>query len=81
MGLNHHDRATFERLATHSAEDIIETAHPTSHEGTQQRLGVLLKGGPEYIGDGEDNMAIEPPLMQYLTDLSAPIVDIDFGTA
>src|SRR6266542_5230613 len=46
MGLNHHDVATFERLATDSAEDIIQTAHPTSHEGTQQRLGVLIKGCP-----------------------------------
>ena len=81
MGLHHHDVATFERRATHSADDIIQTAHPTSQAGPQQRLGVLRNGGPEYIGDGEDNMAIEPPLMQYLPDLSAPLVAIDFGAS
>jgi hypothetical protein len=46
MGLHDDDVTACERLATDSAKDIIETAHPTAHEGTQQGLGVLIKGGP-----------------------------------
>lgn len=81
VGLNHHDIAPCERLATHPAEEVIETANPTAHQVTQQRLGILVKGVPEHIGYGQHHMAVDHSVMEHLTDLCNPVINIDFGTA
>jgi hypothetical protein len=45
MRLDDDDVATLERLATHRAKEIIEALDATLHEGTEQRVGVLIKRG------------------------------------
>src|SRR5882724_2607247 len=81
MGLNHHDVATSERLTTHPAKAIIQTSHPTSHQRTQQVFRLSVKRRPEHLGHGQDNMAIDDPLMQHPADLAHPVVDVDFGAS
>src|SRR5687767_2876327 len=80
VGLNHHDVAPFERLTTHPAEEVIQAANATAHQVTQQLLGIVVKGVPEYIGHGQHNMAVDHPVMEHLTNLRDPVIDIDFGT-
>ena len=43
MRLDHNDVATLERLPTHRAQAIISALDATLHEGTEQRVGVLIK--------------------------------------
>src|SRR5262250_474346 len=50
VGLDHDDIAAFEGSATDPAEDIIQASHPTTHERTQYRLGLLIKRFPEHLG-------------------------------
>jgi len=45
MRLDHDDGATLERLPTHRAQEIISALDATLHEGTEQRVGVLIKQG------------------------------------
>ena len=43
MRLDHDDVTAFEGLATDRAKEIISALDATLHEGTEQRLGVLIK--------------------------------------
>ena len=81
MSLHHHGVAAFERPTTATTKDIIETAHATLHEGTQQHLCVAIQACPYHRRHGQDNVAIDHALMQRLADLSDPIVDRDFGAS
>jgi hypothetical protein len=42
---------------------------------------MLIKWCSQDIRHGEDNMPIDDPVMEHLTNLSDPIVDIDLGTS
>src|SRR6266436_870003 len=75
MGLDHDDIAALEGLATHRTKEIVQAFHPTLHERTEQRFGMLIKWCSQDIRHGEDNMPIDDPVMEHLTNLSDPIVD------
>jgi hypothetical protein len=81
MGLDHDDIAALEGLATHRTKEIVQALHPTLHEWTEQRFGMLIKWCSQDIRHGEDNMPIDDPVMEHLTNLSDPMVDIDLGTS
>jgi DNA polymerase family A len=81
MGLDDHDITTLESAATDPAIDSIQTAHTTAHKRTQHRLCPLIKRFPEYRRHGQDDMTVDDALMEHLTDLADPGVDVDFGTA
>src|SRR5438034_7447989 len=81
MGLDHDDRAALKGLATHRTKEIVQAFHPTRHERTEPRFGMLIKWCAQDLRHGEDNMPIDDPVMEYLTHLSDPIVDIDLGTS
>src|SRR5215470_8761949 len=55
--------------------------HSTAHERTQYSFGLLIKGLPEYLRHGQDDVAIDNAFMQHPTDLTDPVVDVDFGAA
>jgi hypothetical protein len=81
MGLHNYGVAALERPPTETTKDIIETAHATWHEGTQQHGCVAIKACPSHRRDSQANRAIDHALMQHLADLSDPIVHIDFGAS
>src|SRR5262245_53458943 len=81
MGLNYNDVATLERLATDTAEDIIQAPHPTTHEWTQHRFGLLIKRFPEDLRYGQDYMAVDDAFMEHLAHLADPVVHINFRAA
>src|SRR4030095_3406924 len=81
IGLDHDDIAALEGLATHRTKEIVQALHPTLHEWTEQRFGMLIKWCSQDIRHGEDNMPIDDPVMEHLTNLSDPMVDIDLGTS
>ena len=45
MGLDNHDVAALEGVATDSGEDIIQALDATTHERAQQDMCVLIEGG------------------------------------
>ncbi len=63
------------------AKEIIQTLDTTLHEGTQQRVGVLIKRRSLHIRHRQDNMPIDDAFMEHLADLSHPIIHIDLGTS
>src|SRR5262245_33985786 len=79
MGLDHDDIAALEGLATHRTKEILQALHPTLHAWTEQRFGMLIKWCSQDIRHGEDNMPIDDPVMEHLTNLSDPMVDKDLG--
>jgi hypothetical protein len=79
--LAHDDVTACEGLATDRAKEIISALDATLPEGTEQRLGVLIKRRSEHLRHGQDNMPIEDAFMEHFANLSDPIVDIDLGTA
>jgi len=81
MCVEDRDGAALERLATDTAEDIIQTSDATAHARTQHIFGLLIKRLPEYLRHGQHDMAIDHALMQHLADLADPVVDVDFGAA
>ncbi len=81
MGLEHHEVAAFEGVATDPARAIIQTADATASERTPHGLRRLRKRWPEYLRHGQDDMTLEHALMEPLADLAAPVVDVDFGAA
>src|SRR5712691_10075872 len=81
MRLDHDDIAALEGLAAHCTKEIVQALHPTLHERTEQRFSMLIKWCSQDIRHGEDNMPIDDPVMEHLTNLRDPIVDIDLGTS
>src|SRR6266849_3852546 len=81
MGLHHDAVAALELLLSYGAEKIIQAPDTTSHPSTEQRIGVLIKWGSQDIRDGQNDVTIDHPFMEHLTDLSDPVVDIDFGAS
>src|SRR6266436_160894 len=81
MRLDHDDVATLERLPTHRAQEIISALDTTLHEGTEQRVCVLIKRGSEAIRHGQDNMPIHNAVREHLADLADPVIARDLGTA
>ena len=81
VGLNHHDVAPLQRLTTDPAEEVIQTAERHSASSHSTTLGIVIKGVPEYIGHRQHNMAVNDTVVQHLTYLAYPVVDVDFGTA
>src|SRR6478672_23086 len=81
MGLDDQDGAAREGAATDPALDIIHTADATAHEWTQHRLRLLIKRFPAYLRHGQDDMTGDDALMEHLTALADPGVDVDFGAS
>ena len=79
MGVEHHDVAALERLAPDRAVEIIQASDPTAHERAQHACGVLVKGRAEHRRHRQDDVPIDDALMEDLTHLADPVVDIDFG--
>ena len=80
MRVEDRDVAALERLALDGAVEIIQALHPTAHERAQHDRGVLVEGGAEHGRHRQDDVPIDDALMEDLTDLVDPVVDIDFGT-
>src|SRR4029434_27686 len=76
MGLDDHDIAPFERLATETAPDIIQAPDPTAYKRTQHVFGTLIKRVSQHCRHSQDDMAIDDTLMQHRADLTHPVVDI-----
>src|SRR5262249_60492725 len=81
MGLEHDDIAAFEGSATDPAEDIIQASHPTTHERTQHRLGLLIKRWPEELRHPQDNMAGDEAPMGHLVPIAYPPRRLDTVSA
>jgi len=81
MGLHHDDGAALALLVSYGAEKIIPAPDTTSHPSTEQRIGVLIKRGAQDIRDGQNEVTRDHPVMEPLTDLSDPVVDIDLGAS
>ncbi len=81
MSLNDYDIAPFERLTTDPAEEIIQALHATAHQLTQQLLGMLIKRVSEDIGHRQHDVTVDDTVVQHLTDLADPVINVDFGTA
>src|SRR5215471_21510043 len=79
VSLDHDDIAALQGTATDPAEDIIQAPHPTPHERTQHRLGLLIKCLPEDLRHGQDDMAVDDACMKHLAHLADPVVLIDLG--
>jgi len=78
MGLHHDDVAALELLVRYGAEKIIQAPDTTSHQRTEQRIGVRIKRSAQDIRHGQNDVTIDHPFMEHPTDLSDPVVDIDF---
>ena len=81
VGLDHDDIAALQGTATDPAEDIIQAPHPTTHERTQHRVGLLIKCFPEDLRHSQDDMAVDDTFMEHLPNLSHPIIHIDLGAS
>jgi hypothetical protein len=81
MRLDDDDVAALERLPTYRAQEILSALDAPRHEGTEQRVGVLIKRGSESIRHGQDNLPIHNAVMEHLADLADPVIDIDLGTS
>ena len=81
VGVEHRDVSALEWGALDRAIEGIQTLCPTPHEGTQHASGVLVEGGPEHRRHRQNDMPIDDPLVQDVTDLADPVVHIHFGTA
>lgn len=75
------DVATFEPPAAELAIEIVHTADPAAHEGTQQRFGLLIERVTQHGGDGEHGVAIDDATVKHVADLTDPVVDVNFRTA
>src|SRR5207253_2515639 len=70
-----------ERLASDRAIEIIQTWRPTAHERVQHHLSVVIKGRTEHSRHRQDNVPIDPPLVQDPAHLADPVVHGDFGAS
>src|SRR5712691_4000369 len=77
MRLDDHNVAALEGLATDRTKEVVQALHPAWHERTQYVVCVLIKRFPQHLGHGQHNMTIDDAVMQHLTDLTDPMVDID----
>jgi hypothetical protein len=75
-----HDIAPLEWLACDGAVESIQALDPTAHERTQHNRRVPVAGGAEHRRHRQDNVPIDDPAMEDLTDLAHPIIDMDRGT-
>src|SRR5687768_11698749 len=75
-----HDRAAPEGLALDGAVESIQALDPTAHKRTQHNCCVLVKGGTEHRRHRQDAMPIDDSFMEDPTDLTNPVIDVDFGT-
>src|SRR5437773_12372934 len=65
MGLDHDDRAALKGLATHRTKEIVQAFHPTRHERTEPRFGMLIKWG-SLVFSGAQNYCIISYLCQQI---------------
>src|SRR5215471_2928500 len=77
--MEHGAIAPLKRLAPNGTVEVIQTSCPAAHERTQHDCRVLVEGRPEHRRHREDDMPIDHPCMEGLTDLTDPVVDVDFG--
>jgi hypothetical protein len=59
----------------------IETLDTTAHEGTEQDVGMVVKGPAQHSGQGQDGVPIDDALMKLVTDLGDEVIDVDFGAS
>jgi hypothetical protein len=78
MGVDHGNGATPELLAPDVTLEVIQTLCPTAHERTQHDCCVLVKGRAEHRRDRQDDVPLDDALMESLTHLTDPVVDVDF---
>src|SRR5229473_4194812 len=58
MRLDHDDIAALEGLTAHCTKEIVQAFHPTLHERTEQRFGMLIKWCSQDIRHGELHKAV-----------------------
>ena len=81
MRVQHDNIAAFEPLAAELAIEIVQTLHPASHKSAQQNIGIVVEGGAQHGGDGENRVAIDDAAVEHLTDLADPVVHIHLGAS
>ena len=72
VGRDHDDRAALQGTATDPAADSLQAPPPTTHEGTQHRLSLLITYFSEELRHGQDAMAVEDACMEPLAPWAAP---------
>src|SRR4030095_11794763 len=80
MRVEHRNIPSPEGLAPDVAIEVIQALHPAAHQCAQQERSVAVEGDAEHGRDGEDDMPIDHPLVEDLTPLAHPGVNVDFGT-
>jgi hypothetical protein len=78
MRLDDHNVAALESFATDRTKEVIQTLHSALHEQTQHVGCVLIKRFPQHLRHGQYNMTIHHTIRQQLTDLTDPMVNVDF---
>ena len=68
-----------ERLAPDLTGAIVQALCPAAHERAQHHRGVLIQGRAEHRGSRQDDGPRDHPLVEDLTHLAHPVVDVDFG--
>ncbi len=66
MRVEHRDVATPERLAPHLTLEIVQALDSAPHQRAQQEPGIVIEGRAEHGWDGENEVAIDHPLVEDL---------------
>src|SRR5215475_4068278 len=81
VGVKHRNVAPLKYGPLDRALESVQTPSPAPHEGTQHDGGVVVEGRAKHRWYGQDNMAIDDPLVQHFADLTNPVIRIDLGAA
>jgi hypothetical protein len=81
VSVNHCDIAPLEDSASHFTIEIIEALRAASHELTQQRVSVLVKGDAKHVWHGQDDMAVDHSLVKRFAYLAHPVVHVNFSAS
>src|ERR1700704_7000379 len=79
MCVEDRDGASPQRFAPHLTIEIIQALPPAAHECAEYDRCVLGEGRAEHGRNRQDDVPIDHPLMEGLTHLGDPVIDVDFG--
>ena len=79
MGVEDRDGASPQRFAPDLTREIIQALPPAAPERTSYDRRVPIERRAEHRRDRQEDGPIDAPLMEGLTHLVDPVVDIDFG--
>lgn len=80
MRVEHDDVATPQRVVPDRAIEIVQALGPTPHQGAPEARGIVVERHAEQREDRQDDGPIDPPRVEDLAHLAAPVVRVHFGT-